>query len=66
MRLRFFGVVIFPLVLAQDLASCIFLLHPLCFSVVKKSIIFVLQGPPRAQGEELGEPHSLPLKIIKS
>ena len=37
------------LVLAQGLASCIYLFHPLCFSVVKKSIIFVLQGPPRGR-----------------
>ena len=37
------------LVLAQGLASCIFLFHPLCFSVVKKSIIFVLQGLPRGR-----------------
>ena len=51
------------LVLAQGLASCIFLIHPLCFSVVKNSIIFVLQGPPRG---ELGELRPLPLKIIKS
>ena len=37
------------LVLAQGLASCIFLFYPLCFSDVKKSIIFVLQGPPRGR-----------------